>query len=120
MNAILFPAAIEGVSTRKDNTLTIRLATNELPPGTMADLFCLKNALCYVAVKPEDFGQAEIERLEAVEAEMTDDPRKTHSKRLRAVFYRMWESDNEGFKGFEAFYFAKMDALIEHYKKRLP
>lgn len=117
---IVIPALIGQVATRADGTLKITLDTNELSPAVMAELFSLKKAGCYVAIKPEDFGQAEMEALEAHEAELTDDPRKTHSKRLRAVFYRMWEDKNEGFGSFEAFYFAKMEALIEHYKKRLP
>lgn len=117
---LTIPAAIESVATRADGTLKIVIGANELGPDAMAAVFGLRGKLCYVAVKPEEFGREEIERLEAHEAELTDDPRKTHSKRLRAVFYRMWETDNEGFGSFEPFYFAKMEALISHYKKRLP
>lgn len=116
---IVIPALIGQVATRADGTLKITLDTNELPPATMAELFSLKKSGCYVAIKSENFGQDEIEALEAHEAELTDDPRKSFSKRLRAVLYRVWEVDNDGFSTFEAFYFAKMERMIEHWKKKI-
>ena len=64
-----FGAAIEGVSTRKDKTLTVRLGTQELPGETAGQLFGMQNAFVYVALKEEDFGRDEIEALEALEAD---------------------------------------------------
>lgn len=119
MPIIIIPAAIEGLTTRKDRTMRLTLGTNELSPDKAAGLFALQNTFCYVAIKPEDFGHDEIEALEAHEAELTDDPRKSFSKRLRAVLYRVWEVDNDGFTTFEAYYFAKMERMIEHWKKKI-
>lgn len=117
---IVLPALIGQVATRADGTLKITLDTNELSPEKMAALFGLKKAVCYVAIKPEDFGQAELEALEAAEAEMIDNPRKTYSKRLRDVMFRLWEANSEGFATFEPYYFAKMERIIAHYKGKLP
>ena len=116
---IVIPALIGQVATRADGTLKITLDTNELSPAVMAELFSLKKVGCYAAFKPEDFGQTELEALEAAEAEMIDNPRKTYSKRLRDVLYRLWETNNEGFATFEAFYFSKMERLIEYFKGKI-
>lgn len=119
-NVLVIPAAIEGVATRKDRTIRLTIGTQEMPPAKTAELFRMQNALIYLAIKEEDFGQEEIEELKQLEADITDDSRKTHSQRLRAVFYRMWQNDNEGFKEFSGFYLHKMERIIEHYKGKLP
>lgn len=119
-NAIKLGGAIEAVATRKDKTVRVVIGTQELTPQAAAELFRLQNAFVYVVIKEEDFGQEEIEAIEALEAEFTDDRKKTSSARLRAVLYRLWEVDNAGFEKFNAFYLAKMEAIIDHYKAKLP
>lgn len=119
MKPILFPAQIEGVSTRKDRTLRLTFGTQELTPDVKTTLFDLQNALCYVAVKPEDFGAGEIEQLEAHEAEFVDDNRKTKSQRLRAVLFVNWQQNKRGFDDFDAYYLAEMERIISHYKAKL-
>lgn len=120
MKPILFPAQIEGVSTRKDRTIRLTFGTQELSSDVMTTLFNFQNALCYVAVKPEDFGQDEIEQLEAHEAGFVDDNRKTKSQRLRAVLFVNWQNDRRGFNDFDAYYLAEMERIIAHYKAKLP
>ena len=44
---------------------------------------------------------------------------KTHSQRLRAVFYRLWEQNSEGFKSPDEHYKHYMDKLINFYKDKL-
>jgi hypothetical protein len=115
-----FGAAVEGVSTRKDKTLTIRLGTQELPGETAGQLFGMQNAFVYVALKEEDFGRDEIEALEALEADAIEDHRKTQSQRLRAVLFLNWKYDNKGCKTFAMYYDMEMERIIEHFKKKLP
>ena len=45
------------------------------------------------------------------------DKRESPSQRLRGVFFRLWEQDNEGFEEFGPYYDSKMEKLIKHYKK---
>jgi hypothetical protein len=116
---LIIAAQIEGIATRKDGTLLLRFGTQELSPEKMADVFGLKNGMCYLAIKVEDFGQDELEKLEGLEAELTT-PGKTFSKRLRDVLFRYWELDNQGYKDFAGFYLAKMEGIIGHYKGKLP
>ncbi len=43
---------------------------------------------------------------------------KSHSERLRNVFFNIWGNDPEEFEGnFDAYYASKMEKLINYYKK---
>ena len=117
---LTIPGAIEGLTTRKDKTVRLTIGTQEMAPATAATLFRLQNAYIYLAIKEEDFGREDLEALQSMEAEMTDDVKKTHSQRLRAVLYRIWEQNNKGHTDFTSFYFAEMEKIITHYKNKLP
>ncbi len=43
--------------------------------------------------------------------------KESPSKKLRNVFYILWEQDDEGFEEFDSYYDLKIYKLIEHYKK---
>ena len=49
----------------------------------------------------------------------TEEDEKTPSQRLRAVFYRMWQQNNDGFKDSDSHYKYMMERLIEFYKSKL-
>lgn len=119
-NLILFPAQVDGLNSRKDRTLTVRLATQELPPEKSAELFRLQNAMVFVAVKEEDFGREELEAMEAAKADAAEFGTKTAAQRLRAVLYRLWEVQPDGYDDFRLFYESRMEKLIEQIKRRLP
>ena len=121
MNKVtVFAATVENVTTRKDKTLKITIGTQELPPDKMAALFSMQNNIGYVAIKAEDFGQSELEALEAAKAEVTDgDTTKTASRRLRNVLYLLWKQDPEGFETSELHYASRMEQLINQIKKKL-
>lgn len=114
---LILPATIEGAATRADGTLKITIGVQELSPDQMAGVMLLNRKYCYVALKPEDFGQAEREALEQLKADETAG--KTASQRLRAVLYRLWQQNPEGFTDFTAFYMAKMERLINWVKAKL-
>ena len=39
------------------------------------------------------------------------------SKRLRGVFYILWEQDKQGYEEFELYYNDKLEKVIGHYKQ---
>ena len=41
------------------------------------------------------------------------------SKKLRDVFYTLWNQEHEGFDEFDDYYESKMSKLIKHYKKMI-
>lgn len=114
---LILPATIDAIATRADGTLTVRIGVQELSPDQMAAVMQLHRKFCYVALKPEDFGQAEREALEALKADEASG--KTASQRLRAVLYRLWQQNPEGYADFTAYYLAKMDRLIDRAKAKL-
>lgn len=114
---ILLPAIIEGINTRKDNTLMIKLATNEMNPHKVGEIMSHHNKLCYVAIKPENFTSSEIKIIEGLKVD--EAVGKSPSQRLRNVMYVGWQQNDEGFKEFESYYVNKMDKMIEHFKSKL-
>jgi hypothetical protein len=115
---IILPATIEGVTTRKDRTWKVTLGTQELPVDKAAALLTLNHQLAYVAIKPEYFSGEEEQLLEQLKA----DPEaggKTPGSRLRAVLYRNYEQNDQGFGSFASYYEHHMERLIEHFKGKL-
>lgn len=43
--------------------------------------------------------------------------KESPSKKLRNVFFILWEQDNEGIEEFNTYYDSKLYKLINHYKK---
>lgn len=114
---ILLPIIIEGITTRKDNTLSVRLGCNELSPNEAGQLMTLHGKYAFCAIKPEMFSQTDLEALEGLKSDTTIG--KSPSERLRGVLYRNFEKNAEGYKNFTLYYDAKMDLIIEHYKGKL-
>jgi hypothetical protein len=114
---IILPATIEGIATRKDRTVRVAIGTQELSPDKAGQLMSLQNALCYVAIKKEDFTHDEEAELDKLKA--NDVNGKTPSQRLRSVLYRRWEQDDKGFKTFSQYYDWAMELTIEQHKSKL-
>lgn len=45
------------------------------------------------------------------------EPKESPSKKLRNIFYILWEKDDEGFDTFDLYYESKMTKLVNYYKK---
>lgn len=110
---------LESVNTRRDGTLKLAFGTNELAPQTMANIMALHNRYGFIAFKDVELSSKDIDNLSEISADAYDDPTKTPSKRLRGVFYRMYEKDSEGFNSFQKFYDFQMERVIEHFKNKL-
>lgn len=115
---LIIPATVGAIRTRQDGTVAVTIDTQHLTPDQAAILFALHQKYAFVAIKPEYFGDAERETLAALKAP-EDEGKKTKAQRLRAVLYRLWQSNSEGYTDFEQFYAAKMERIIEHYKGKI-
>lgn len=115
---ITIPAILESVSTRKDRTLKLIFGTNELSPSQAGQLLADTEKFGWLAFKGEAFGVDETKILEQLKAD-TSEGFKSDSQRLRAVLYRKWEQNNEGFTTFTRFYSHVMETIITHYKNQL-
>ena len=115
---ILLSSQVESIASRKDKTIKLTLATQELSPKDAANLFQLNQQFCYLAIKEEPFSKEEQDVIENLKAD--PDTFKTPSQRLRGILYKNYEQDNEGYKDFNLFYRFKMEKVISHYKSLLP
>ena len=115
---LIIPAIISGFRTLKDGTVAVTIDTQHLAPDQAAALFALHQKYAFVAIRPEDFGEAEREALAALKAP-EEEGKKTKGQRLRAVFYRLWERNKEGYDDFEQYYAHRMERVIEYYKGKL-
>jgi len=114
---IIIPTIIESIATRKDNTISIRLACNELAPSDVGVIMSMHNKYAYAAIKPENFTKTELDLIQNLKVD--ESIGKSPSQRLRGVMFRNWENENEGYKDFEGYYINKMDQIITHLKNKL-
>lgn len=116
MNGILLPTYVESVSTRKDKTVKLVLATQEISPAKAGELFNLLNTLNITYISPKGLDQKEIDQVDKLDPEFDG---KTQSQRIRNVLYKLHEQDNEGFKTFDDYYRSKTEKYIEHLKAKI-
>lgn len=112
------PAVLDGYRSMKDRGLKISFQTGELTPEQVANIQYSFNKAGALAFKIDMFATAELEEMDKMKVEFNDTG-KPPSQRLRAVLYRTWEQNNEGYKVFNDFYIARMEVLIEHFKNKL-
>jgi hypothetical protein len=115
---IIIPAILESYRSLKDRTLKLSFDCNELTPEQTIGIVEGHQKFGFLAFKQDPFTNSEKSALEELEASY-EDKTKTHSQRLRAVLFRNWESNNEGFKDFETYYKYRMEELINHFKSLL-
>lgn len=115
---IIIPAQLDGYRSLKDRTLKITFETQELNPQDLLGVAENINAFGYLAFKKEPFSEKERNEIESLETNLEDNM-KTPSQRLRAVLYRNYERDAQGFKSFATYYEHQMEILLNHFKAKL-
>lgn len=115
---IIIPAILESYRSLKDKTLKVVFETNEPTPEQFLGIGTHVQQFGYLAFKKEPFKEREREAIENLECSY-EDQTKTHSQRLRAVFFRCFEQQKEGFQDFDSYYKFKMDQVIDHFKSKL-
>ena len=115
----IFNCQVEGLQSRKDNTLKVVLGTQELAEG--GKLLSLQNRLCTVGISPnEDLTKEDIELLESSKLGIDDLPgTKSQSQRLRNVLFVYWQQADGGYSDFNLYYQNRMDKIINNIKAKL-
>ena len=116
---ILIPATVASIRSRKDKSLSVSFDTGEVSPETAGALYAMQNSAVYLAVKETEFTAPETGQLSELDTTFVDDKKKTASQRLRAVLYRLWQQEPEGYEKFETFYASKMEQVIGHFRGKL-
>lgn len=121
MQLLQFSAIIDGVTAKKDKTLSIRLGSQELPTDDTAHIFDLMGKQVWIGI-----AETSIEAMEVPETlpEMKGD--KSPSQRLRGVLYKLWEQKMAGkkpkdpaYQTFPKFYEDYLFRLTETLKDKL-
>ena len=114
----IYPAILESWRSLKDKSYKITYESFELTPEQVAGINANLGKAGFVAFKEEPFKEKEKEFIDTLESDF-DDQQKTPSKRLRAVLYRNWEQNKEGYEDFQLYYNFKLEKIITHYKNKL-
>lgn len=110
--ALNCPVILDGISTRKDGSLSLRLSTPELTPDEKLAFLQFQNLQCTMLLQKE----SDAPSLKDVKGEFD---RKTPGQRLRACLFVAW--NNNGRPGdFEDYYRSKMEFFINSVKDTLP
>jgi len=119
MKTFQIAANLDSYRSNANKTIKLIFETNELSPETMANIHYSLYKVGFLAFAPDPFTTQELSEIDSLKVEFTDTG-KPPSQRLRAVFYKLYETDKEGYKVFNDYYIAKMEQLIEHFKNKLP
>lgn len=115
---LLIPAIYKGSRDLADKTKNLTFQTNEVTPLQAASLQTIVQDFCYLAIKHEPFLKEEIDIITDMKTDY-EDTGKTPAQRLRAVLYRNWQQQSEGYKDFNLYYAFKIEGIIGHFKSKL-
>lgn len=122
MNGILIACEVTKISSLVDGSLSVVINTPELAPSKVGEVYGLRKKACFVYFSETQVSTQEQTLINGLKPDFStsnNKKEKSKSQQLRAVFFRMWEKDAEGYTDDNAFYEAKMDLLINHYKNTL-
>lgn len=117
-DTILIPAIYEGSRDLKDKTKKLVFQTNEITPKQASELQICVQQFCYLAIKQEPFMKEHLEVINNLKSDY-EDTGKTPAQRLRAVIYKLWEQNSEGYKDFNLYYAYRMEGIITFLKSKI-
>lgn len=115
---IIIPAILESFRSLKDRSYKVVLETSELTPEQVVGINASLGQYGYAAFKHDPFKQKEKEILDNLEADFGD-KKKSQAQRIRAVLYKCWEQNNEGYEDFNRYYDFQTEKIITHFKNKL-
>jgi len=109
------PAVITKISTMS-KWLRLTVDTQEVVQADKLEkLFSLNEKLGWFTFSSHQIEPEDIIELPPLKV----DSQKTPSERMRAVIFRLWEQDNNGYDDFNLFYRYYMVKIIDKLKERL-
>lgn len=117
MKPIQLPAAITSISTKADNSLSLRINTQELSSEAKVELMNYLNVFGWICIVPNKLKEEEIPANDAEREE-----KKTLSERLRSVqflYHRQQSNKGKITEDFDSWRRKAMESLIDQYKEKL-
>ena len=112
---IQFSAQIDGITSKKDKTLSVKLGTQELVAEETAKIFEHQGHQIWVAIAESSVKEEDLNIPET----LSDLDKKTPSQRLRdrmAVYYK---ETNDSFEGFDDWYKKALEKIGQNYLDKL-
>ncbi len=116
MDGILIACEVGRIASLVDGSLSVTITTPELAPAKVGEIYGLRKKLCFVYFSEKQIDSNEKKVIDSLDPELKS---KTPGQRLRAVLFRMWEQNDEGYKDSNSHYIAKMELIINTYKSNL-
>jgi hypothetical protein len=117
MSKIILECQVDGISTKVDGTVTIKIGTQELDPTSASALFGFRNKHCKVLLSDSNITNVEAEIVDRTQIAGVK-KNKTPSQRLRATLFVL-HSQQQPDTDFEQWYNAELEKIIAHYKAKL-
>lgn len=115
MSKVILECQLDGISSKVDGTVSIKISTQEVDQMSAAALFGLRGKHCKVLISDSNITKLESELVDNTQL-ISGKKHKSESQRLRAVLFLYAQQ-----KGVEpdTDYKQIMNGLIEHYKAKL-
>lgn len=112
---IQFSSIIDGITAKKDKTLSIKLGTQELSPEEMTKVFEHQGHQIWVA-----FAETAVTREDLDIPEVVDDmDSKSPSQRLRDRMAAYYKETHKNFEGFDEWYKKALNQIGQSYLDKL-
>lgn len=118
MPKLIIPAVLTRYAPLADKSFNLAFNISEPTPQAREIIHGFHQQAVFVMLKDSEFTNKEADEFNKLEADLYDN-QKTQSQRLRGVFYRLWEKEDDGYKDFKDYYKNKMEAVIQFYKNKL-
>lgn len=115
---LIIPSILSDFRSLKDRTLKLTFETNEPTPEQLVAIANLSQKAGYLAFKEDALKDREKDLLNDLKSDY-DDTGKSKAQRLRAVLFRNWEQNKEGYEVFDDYYNHHMERMIMHWKGKL-
>lgn len=116
---ILLGTVVESIKSRVDGSLTITMATQEIEPQQVGEVFSMRNKFVKTLISDNHISAMQ-EQL--IDEEIMLDGRKVKSRsaKLRSVLFVYFTKSGNAEEDFDAYYADVIDGLIAEYKSKIP
>ena len=115
MSKVILECQLDGIASKVDGTVSIKISTQEVDSMSAAALFALRGKHCKVLISDSNITTMEAELVDNQQL-VSGKKHKTESARLRAVLFLLSQQLGED---SETYYKQIMNGLIDHYKGKL-
>lgn len=115
MSIIQFSGIIDGVQSKKDRTLSIKIGTQELPAEETSKIFEHSGHQLWICLAETQVTREELDIPEVVD----DLDKKSPSQRFRDRLYVYYKETKETTEGFDSWYKDTLNTLGQAYLDKL-